>query len=292
MDDLPIDKIQITGAALASLLHRSSSASGDIHGYLFGHAAVSTHNPLSDHPTTTTSTTSLLIATITSFLSLPSHFPLPPPPPSTSAVLLGWFSARRKTPLRPSLKDSTTTLSLSSSPSLTFTPQNSTLSLPPCLFLLVTTPFQDQLIHTHEYKAFQYRGIAFESKSLTIVNIGPSFRSQYESFTPNVPFPMMDFELRGSNAMVEDKEQESLGYKNRQLKDQKQLDSCAEGFEIGRLSRLMGSESAYTGEIEDLYEKMLDKIHGLSRLVETTNDEVQKQEKRNMTLRYKVAGLE
>ncbi|KAL0347520.1 UNVERIFIED_CONTAM: hypothetical protein Scaly_1768000 [Sesamum calycinum] len=76
--------------------------------------------------------------------------------------------------------------------------------LPPSLFLLVTTPFQDQLIHTHEYKAFQFKVNAFEPKSLNIVNIGPSFRSQYESFSPNVQFPLMDFELRGSNAMVED----------------------------------------------------------------------------------------
>ncbi|KAL0375397.1 UNVERIFIED_CONTAM: hypothetical protein Sradi_3455400 [Sesamum radiatum] len=80
MDDFPIDKIQISGATLASLLHRSSSSAGDLHGYLFGHATVSTPNPLSDHPTTTT-TTSLLFVTITSFLSLPSHLPLPPPPP-------------------------------------------------------------------------------------------------------------------------------------------------------------------------------------------------------------------
>ncbi|PIN01755.1 hypothetical protein CDL12_25736 [Handroanthus impetiginosus] len=292
MDDFPIDKIQISGATLASLLHRSSAAAGDIHGYLFGHATISTPNPLSDHPTTTT-TASLLIASITSFLSLPSHLPLPPPPPATdSTALLGWFSARRKTPLRPSLKDSTTTVSLSSSPSLAFIPQNSTLSLPPSLFLLITTPFPDQTIHTHEYKAFQYKGNAFEPKSLSIVNLGPSFRSQYDSFSPNVQFPMMDCELRGSNAMVEDENGENRADKKRQLKDQKQLDACAEGFELGRLSKLMASEAAYTGELEDLYDKMLAKIDGLSRLVEQTNAKVMEQENHNMRLRYRVAGLE
>ncbi|GFP96180.1 hypothetical protein PHJA_001762100 [Phtheirospermum japonicum] len=80
MGDLPMDKIQISGAALASLLDRSSAATGDIHGYLFGHATVSTLNTLSDHPTTTAAA-SLLVATITSFLSVPSHLPLPFPPP-------------------------------------------------------------------------------------------------------------------------------------------------------------------------------------------------------------------
>ncbi|KAK6118243.1 hypothetical protein DH2020_048029 [Rehmannia glutinosa] len=274
MDDFPMDKIQISGATLASLLHRSSSAAGDIHGYLFGHATLSTPNPLSDHPTTTT-TASLLIATITSFLSLPSHLPLPPPPPSTnSTALLGWFSSRRKTPLRPSLKDSTTTISLSKTQSLAFTPQNTNLSLPPSLFLLVTTPFQDQLIHTHEYKGFQYMGHAFEPKSLIIVNIGPSFRSQYDSFSPSVQFPLMDCELRGSNAMMED---ETGDKKMSRLKDQKQLDNCAEGFEIDRVSKLMGSEAIYTGELEDLYDKMLAKIDGLSRLVEQTNAKVLEQ---------------
>ncbi|KAL3826164.1 hypothetical protein ACJIZ3_022193 [Penstemon smallii] len=280
MADFPIDKIQISGATLASLLHRCSSSSGDIHGYLFGLTTLSTPNPLSDHPTTTTSTTptTLLTASITSFLSLPSHFPLPPPPPpSTSAVLLGWFSSRRKTPLRPSLKDSTTALSLSTTPSL---------------FLLLTTPFQDQLIHTHEYKAFQCKGITFEPKTINIVNLGPSFRSQYDSFSPNVAFPMMDCELRGSNSMVEDENGENLANKKRNLKDQKQLDMCADGFEVGRLSKLMGSESAYTGELEDLYDKMLGKIDGLSKLVEQTNSKVLEQENHNMRLRYKVAGLE
>ncbi|KAL1549090.1 hypothetical protein AAHA92_17236 [Salvia divinorum] len=291
MDDFPIDKIQISGASLASLLHRASSAVGDSHGYLFGHAAVSTSNPLSDHPTSA-APTSLLITTITSFLSLPSHLPLPPPPPSSSTCLLGWFSARRKTPLRPSLKDSAASLSLSSSPLLAITPQNSSLSLSPSIFLLITTPFHDQLIHTHEYKAFQFRGGSFDPKSLSIVNIGPSFRSQYDSFSPNLQLPMMNSDLRGPNAMVEDEIDESLAGKRDQLRNQKQLDLCAEGFEIGRVSKLMSSEAAYTAEMEDLYDKMLAKIDTLSKLVEHSNAKVLDQENRNMRLRSRVAGLE
>ncbi|KAL3617450.1 hypothetical protein CASFOL_037771 [Castilleja foliolosa] len=293
MDDLPMDKIQISGAALASLLERSSAAAGDIHGYLFGHATVSTSNPLSDHPTIT-SAASLLVVTITSFLSVPSHLPLPPPPPpaADSIPFIGWFSARRKTPLRPSLNDSATTISLSTTPSLAFSPQNTTLSLTPSLFLLITTPFQDQLIHTHEYRAFQYKDGAFEPKSLNIVNIGPSFRSQYDSFSPSVQFPMMDYEMKDPNAMVDDITGDNLGDRKNSLKNQKQLDSCAEGFEIGRLSKLMGSEAAHTGELEELYYKMLAKIDGLSKSVEQTNAKVQEQENHNMRLRYRVAGLE
>ncbi|GFP92781.1 hypothetical protein PHJA_001422400 [Phtheirospermum japonicum] len=293
MDDLPMDKIQISGAALASLLDRSSAAAGDIHGYLFGHATVSTSSPLSDHPTTAAAAP-LLVATITSFLSVHSHLPLPPPPPpaSDSTPLIGWFSARRKTPLRPSLNDSATTISLSTTPSLAFAPQSTTLSLPPSLFLLITTPFQDQLIHTHEYRVFQYKGGAFEPKSLNIVNIGPSFRSQYDSFSPSVQFPMLDCELRGPNSMVEDETGDNLGDQKNSSKDQNQLDSCIEGYETGRLSKLMGSEAAHTSELEELYYKMLAKIDGLSKSVELTNAKVQEQENHNMRLRHRVAGLE
>nr|GLL37620.1 uncharacterized protein LOC109181891 [Ipomoea trifida] len=125
----------------------------------------------------------ILTAIITSFTSVPSQLALPHQshPQDSSSTLIGWFSGRRRTPLRPSLHDSTATLSLNSSTSLSFTPQNSphSVSLPPSLFLLLTTSFQDQLIHTHEYKAFQFRisTSSFEPKSLDIINISPYFRS-------------------------------------------------------------------------------------------------------------------
>ncbi|XP_009788484.1 uncharacterized protein LOC107798940 [Nicotiana tabacum] len=305
MDDLSIHKIQISGTTLASILHRLFSSSGDIHGLLFGHMSFSTTTPLSDDPATTSAAVTIasddgpiLTATITDFLSIPSHFPLPLHQlDDPSAAVLGWFSGRRKTPLRPSLKDSTTTLSLTSSASHSFTPQNAPylLSLPPSLFLLLTTPFHEQLIHTHEYKAFQYRisTDSFDSKSLDIINIGPSFRSHYGSFSPISPFPLISCDLRGPNAMAEDEKLESLVSIKRGLKDQKELDLCAEGFEIGRLNKLMGSDASnYTAELEHLYDKMLVKLDSLARLVETSSAKVLEQENHNMKLRYKVAGLE
>lgn len=127
---------------------------------------------------------------------------------------------------------------------------------------------------------------SFDPRSLDVVNIGPSFRSNYEAFMPNSPFPLMAFQMRGSNAMVED-------VSGGNLKDQKVLDGCAEGFEIGKLSKLMGSEaSSYAGELEELYDKMLAKLHGLARLVEKSDTEVLEQENHNMKLRRKIAGLE
>ncbi|TMW93440.1 hypothetical protein EJD97_011682 [Solanum chilense] len=313
MDDHHIHKIQISGTTLASVLHRFFSSSGDIHGLLFGHVSFSTTISLSDDLASNFSSVTAmnsasssgadgptLTATITDFLSIPSHFPLPlqhKHREDPSCVLLGWFSGRRKTPLRPSLKDSTTTISLSSSVSHSFTPQNSPypLSLPPSLFLLLSTPFQEQLIHTHEYKAFQYRisTDSFDPKSLDVINIGPSFRSHYGSFSPISPFPSMTCDLRGPNAMAEDEKAETLVGIKRGLKDQKELDLCAEGFEIGRLSKLMGSDSSnYTAELEHLYAKMLLKLDSLARSVETSSAKVLEQEKHNMKLRYKIAGLE
>lgn len=94
---------------------------------------------------------------------------------------------------------------------------------------------------------------------------------------------MLPFELRDScstTPMVEDKsETENLkSMKRRVSKDQKQLNMCAEGFEVGRLGWLMGSEAAnYTSELEDLYNKMLAKLDGLARLVEKSSARVLEQ---------------
>lgn len=93
--------------------------------------------------------------------------------------------------------------------------------------------------------------------------------------------------------MAEDEKLESLVSIKRGLKDQKELDLCAEGFEIGRLNKLMGSDASnYTVELEHLYDKMLVKLDSLARLVETSSAKVLEQENHNMKLRYKVAGLE
>lgn len=93
--------------------------------------------------------------------------------------------------------------------------------------------------------------------------------------------------------MAEDEKMESLVSIKRGLKDQKELDLCAEGFEIGRLNKLMGSDASnYTAELEHLYDKMLVKLDNLARLVEASSAKVLEQENHNMKLRYKVAGLE
>jgi len=75
--------------------------------------------------------------------------------------------------------------------------------------------------------------------------------------------------------------------------EQRRMDLCAEGFDVGRLSLLVGPEAVkYTGEVEDLYKQMLAKLEGLARVVEKGSARVSEQENHNMKLRYRVAGLE
>lgn len=71
--------------------------------------------------------------------------------------------------------------------------------------------------------------------------------------------------------MIEDKVV-SLNEKKRIANDQRELDMCAQGFEVGKLSRLVGYEAVnYTSSLEDLYGSMLAKLEGLARQVEKSN---------------------
>ncbi|KAF3964563.1 hypothetical protein ACB098_09G085100 [Castanea mollissima] len=303
MDDLPIEKIAISGPTLASLIQRFSTSPGPIDGLLYGHVSLLTPSTLSDDtsssssslPSTSTSlppissSSQTLIATITSFLSLSAGrvnpLLLPTPPPSSS--LLGWFSARRRSPLRPSLREFSLSHSLSSLPSLSFPILSSRSSLSPCIFLLLSSPIHDQTIHTHEYRAYQFRSslLSFDPKSIEVINIGPAFRSHYGAFSPNSPFPSLPCDHSSSMAVDDEKEGEE-----RLRAEQTQLDDCAEGFQVGRLSKLMGTEAAnYSAGLEDLYGKMLVKIETLARQVEQSSALVFEQENHNRKLKYKAA---
>ncbi|XP_047330625.1 uncharacterized protein LOC124934179 [Impatiens glandulifera] len=319
MDDLPLNKIQISGPTLAAMIQRFLSSSGDIDGLLFGRVTqITTANFSDDTPTNSSSSESPTIeAIVTSFVSFNSNSTFYDSSGDISAVslqrllssfsdqlinhsLIGWFSGRRKTLIRPSLRESLVTASLSSDIQFSLQVENSSNSytfFPPCVFLLFTTPIQEQLIHTHEYRAYQFRypNDSFEPKTLDVVNIGPVFRGHYNSFSPNSSFPAIQCELKGFSSMAEDgkvdgeclKDIKKLG------NDQKELDMLVEGFEISRLGKLMGPEAAhYTAEIDHLYEKMLVKLDGLARLVEKSSIKVLEQENLNSKLRFKVAGTE
>ena len=145
--------------------------------------------------------------------------------------------------------------------------------LNPCVFLLFTTPVHGEMLyHTHEYRAYQFQvnSRCFEPKTIAIDNIGPDFRGNYGCFSPNSPFP----ELKCASAM-NDEAGEDLNRMERVSKDQKELDMVAEGFCVGDLGKLMGSETVNsTTSLEDLYDKMLSKLDNLARQVEKSNAKV------------------
>lgn len=300
MDDLPLQKIAISGPTLASMLQRFSSSSGAVDGLLFGHVAhVAPSNLSDDSPSSSSSseTSSPLVATVTGFIcsgGINSFYDSAGRIDSSSLgrlvgesssgreTVIGWFSGRRRTSLRPSLREFSVSDSLSFSSGLSVLVRNaptSATSLSPCVFVLFASPNQDQAIHTHEYRAHQYRpsSKSFDAKSVDIVNIGPEFRGHYGSFSPNSPFPLMKCDLRAS-PMSEDCSEESLVRLKRVSKAQKELDFVAEGLEVAQLRKLVGNQAvSYTADLEDLYEKMLLKIESLASIVEKSSTKVLEQ---------------
>ncbi|GAB4834033.1 hypothetical protein Ancab_032287 [Ancistrocladus abbreviatus] len=311
MDDLLLQKVTIPGPTLASLMHRFSSFTSDTDGLLFGRVSHVIPSSLSDDSdstsaTSTSSSSSTLVATITGFISsgITSSFYDSSGQlditslrhlvhPSSNHSLIGWFSARRLSALRPSLREFAVSQSLISKPQFSFPIENNSLKISPCIFLLLTTPFPDHqsLIHTFDYRVFQFRTTSktFDAKPLDVINIGPAFRGHYSAFCPNSHLPYLMCDPRDSPM----KEDGNLRHMKKLSDEQKELDMYVEGYALENLRKLMGSQAtSYTSGLEELYEKMLGKLNSLARLVESSSARVLEQEKHNTKLRYKVAGLE
>ncbi|KAF8027123.1 hypothetical protein BT93_E0138 [Corymbia citriodora subsp. variegata] len=317
MDDLPLQKIAISGPTLSSLLQRVSSSPADADGLLFGHVLPVAPASLSDDPSSAaaaaaasasgSSDSTALVATVTSFLcpGCPLSFFDSLGRVLSPALLLrhsqhrliGWFSSRRRSRLQPSMREFNIAASLSSDPSLSFPIDDGAASsngFSPRVFLLFSTPPLDSAIHTHEYRAFQFRTATdtFEPRSVDVVNIGPGFRGHYGNFSPNSSFPWLACDLRGSSMMQEDSKEERLSEMRQAAKYQNEIDLIAEGFPVAKLSRLVGSEASnYTAGLEEMYEKMLTKVDSLARLVEAGSAQVVEMEQHNSKLRAEVAGI-
>uniref|UniRef100_A0A2P2NP63 Uncharacterized protein n=1 Tax=Rhizophora mucronata TaxID=61149 RepID=A0A2P2NP63_RHIMU len=94
--------------------------------------------------------------------------------------------------------------------------------------------------------------------------------------------------MRSLCAMNEDRNERSLNETNQISRDQCELDTCAEGFGIANLRRLVGSDASnYTASLEELYENMLAKIDNLARQAEKSNAMIDLQENYNRKLRQK-----
>ncbi|GAB2296031.1 hypothetical protein Dimus_030169 [Dionaea muscipula] len=309
MEELSLQKVTIPGPTLASLMNRFSSSPADADGLLFGRVSeVVTHHFSDDiDSTSAASTSSTLVATVTAFITpgttcsfydssgqlntaslrrLVQHT-------SANHFLIGWFSARRRSPLRLSLREFSVSLSLTSKSQFSSPIDGcSSLKISPCIFLLLTTPFPDHQnpIHTFDFRAYQFRvsSQSFDAKPFDIINIGPDFRGHYSSFCPSSQFPYLSYDDGRGSPMKED--EKTLSEMKKQLEDQKVLDLYTEGYAVENLSRLMGSQTA--AGLEEFYEKMLAKLDSLARSVESSSAKVLEQENRNTELRYKAIGLE
>ncbi|KAJ3684103.1 hypothetical protein LUZ61_013267 [Rhynchospora tenuis] len=305
--------LSISGAALASLLHLAATSASDSSGLLSGHLSLpsSSSAPLSDYDPSPSvpapsPSSNLLITHLFSFNSplsffsslgqvhasfLHSHF--------AHSSLVGWFSFRRTSSLRPSMRELAVSVSLSQ-----------TLATDtPCVFLLLSSSLSpNRAVHTHDYRAFLLRPGAkplLEPISLRVLNVGPSSSGgQYSAFSANLStLPSLPCAIRGmddGDSMViceggkeKSKKEESLLSMKEKAREQKVLDASTEGFEVERLEKLVGGPAnAYTHEIEELYRSMLRKLESLTHQVEKTSAMVFEQENRNLELRCKVAGME
>ncbi|KAM1648760.1 hypothetical protein FF1_010019 [Malus domestica] len=284
MEDHSIDKVTISGPALASMIQRFSTSPGSVDGLILGHVSHILPTLTDDSPNSTSSAT--LIATVTAFFCSASTLSFynssgrvdpialrrltqAQQAQSPSSHLLGWFSGRLRTHLRPSLREFSVSNSLSSIPNRNIPIQgpsegsDGAPTLTPSLFLLFASPAS--------------------IRRSTLMSTGPT--SSVHPSTHSSP--------NGSKSVSPvnvDRGEETLDQRKQYNKDQSELDMCSEGLDVGSLSRLMGSEATnYTAGVEDLYEKMLVKIETLTRLVEQSSAKVLEQENHNRKLRYKAS---
>ncbi|CAM0950502.1 unnamed protein product [Alopecurus aequalis] len=275
-------KLSISGAALAALLHRCAAAAGDCDGLLFGRASrpPAPAPSLSDYDDHAPASAPPLSITVSghSSLSQPSSLSDPlgrfRPQSPTSPPPLGFFSSRRRAPLRPSMRE----LSLASSLSKTLQPLAH-----PLIFILVSPSASRNLsIHSFDYRAFLLLGSRLVPASLTVVNVGPGFRDQYHSFSPESSFPLL---LTQPPATPQGGDGHSIG-------EHKAVDAMVDGFGLGKLQGLVRAAAGQAAEMDGMYAAMLRRLEKLAREVEKGDRRVLEQEKRNRMSRCKSGVLE
>lgn len=153
----------------------------------------------------------------------------------------------------------------------------------PLLVILVSPNTSDDLsTHSFDYRAFLLLGSRFVPTSFAVVNVGPGFRDQYHSFAPESSFPLLT--QPSPPAAPEAEDAYSIG-------EQKKVDAMVDGFGLGRLQELVGAVAGQAAGMDSMYAGMLQRMEKLAREVEKSNHRVLDQEKRNLVLRSKTAGL-
>eukprot|EP00249_Psilotum_nudum_P020048 c27536_g1_i1 orf=735-2048(-) len=182
----------------------------------------------------------------------------------------------------------------------------------PSLFWVFTEISTQDGVHTHDYRAYQYSlkprgGTSFDPRRVIIVNIGPAFRTHYDLFSPVAPFPLLASQLnhedgggfeadswspQGENRRIRPNLQgEGRSASSSLAKEQLLLDMYSEGYSVGRLVNLIGSNGMQrVPELEDLYARMLSKLESLAKQVCELSAALAEQEKVNARLRASFMG--
>ncbi|XP_020166765.1 uncharacterized protein [Aegilops tauschii subsp. strangulata] len=180
-------KLSVSFQAFAALLDCCAAAGGDCDGILFGRAALPPSFPDDDPaptlPIYVTGHSSLARRSVLSN-ALDCFKPYSPARPGTATV--GFFSSRRSAwaTRRPSMREAAVARSLSKSLALTH----------PVVFLLLAPSVASDLsIHSFDHRAFLLVDSRLVPTSLTIVNVGPRYRGQYQchTFAPESPMPWL-----------------------------------------------------------------------------------------------------
>lgn len=350
--DTPVERVAISGAALAAVMQAVNSSPGDCDGVLFGLVERNTTStmvdedvgPQTSHDISAVVTGHFCSGGVTSFYDATGNIDVvkfaqmigerearggDPP--------IGWFIGRRGSTMRPSMREFTVTANLRSTqfrvpedaavssedlkdgkvkdsrtpnssnallgegnglsskevlvgsrnPSSREGAVSKLIGIPPsspCIFFLFTESTDTNSIHTHEYRAYQYRtklsGVGcFVSRSVRIVNIGPALvnRGLYDSFAPVAPFPWFlkssalddessDEGLRRLSMVPHNADVQMGGLEDA---DQALLDMYSQDFSVDRLHSLIRTEGegGSVRELETLYRTMLRKLDVLAKQV-------------------------
>ncbi|GJN20526.1 hypothetical protein PR202_gb07916 [Eleusine coracana subsp. coracana] len=154
-----------------------------------------------------------------------------PPSARPAFVTVGFFSSRRRAALRPSVHE----IAIAHSISKSLAPTH------PLLLLLLVSPSFNPNHSTHSYDdhAFLLSGLCLVPASLTIVNVSPCFRDQYNSFTTESPLSWLPSPQSSSPAV--------LGHTRTTMREQKSVDAMVDGSGLQRLQGVVGSAAGQAG---------------------------------------------
>ncbi|CAM0152182.1 unnamed protein product [Urochloa decumbens] len=267
----PVPNLSISGAAL---LRRCAAATGDCDGLLFGRAA---RRPLRlRRPRHRPARPRALHLSLQPLFPLPPILPLRSPRPLPAPILRGSLRRRRLLLLPPPHRPSMREVALAHSLSKTLTTAH-----PPPLHprLALRLP---RLLHPHlrlprlpPPRLPPPPGLAHRRQRRPRLQ-GPV----PHSFYPQSPMPCLPIPQPSSGQP----HTHTIG-------EQKAVDEMVDGFGIGRLQRVLGYAAEQAAEMDDMYAGMLSKLEKLAKEVEKSNLRVLEQEKRNLLLRSRYAGM-